>query len=200
MLTVECLAKNILDKILDNPTFLDVAMRKIGTRMQQEHVPRPKLSRIEFMICFQITMMKAVEVRGGKDSDDNIEDVEQIARAHGFPLSLPKLVEEKFDDCAHVFMKENFKSAIPVSHRNRHKTFNLHKRQEYSHRLWYDCSDAGFSRLNTNHRLTFCGLLSTVLNVDANWVKVFKEKIYQSNCCQIRLAKVNATKITFYKL
>ena len=48
--------------------------------------------------------------------------------------------------------------------------------QEYSTRLWYDCSDAGFARLNTNHRLTFCGLLSAVFNADSEWINVFKEK------------------------
>jgi len=125
LLTVECLANNIVEKVLGNPNFLDVAMRKIGSRMQQEHVPLPIMLMKSFVIAFQVTLMKAVEVRGGKDSKENTEDVETLARSHGFPLSLPKVVEEKFDDCANVFMKENFKSAIPVSIPNAHKIVDL---------------------------------------------------------------------------
>ena len=37
-IAVECLANNVLDKVLENDKFLDVAMRKIGSRMQQEQV------------------------------------------------------------------------------------------------------------------------------------------------------------------
>ena len=38
LFTVESLVDNMLDKVLEHPRFLDIAMRKIGTRMQQEHV------------------------------------------------------------------------------------------------------------------------------------------------------------------
>ena len=37
-IAVECLVNNVLDKVLENDKFLDVAMRKIGSRMQQEQV------------------------------------------------------------------------------------------------------------------------------------------------------------------
>ena len=40
LLTVECLVNNVLDKVLEDDRFLDVAMRKIGSRMQQEQVQR----------------------------------------------------------------------------------------------------------------------------------------------------------------
>ena len=69
---------------------------------------------------FQMTMMRAVEVRGRKDSEGSTLDVEEIAISHGFPQSLPAIVEEKFDESAHVFMKEHFKSAIPVRFQQAH--------------------------------------------------------------------------------
>lgn len=61
-------------------------------------------------------MMRAVEVNGSKDPEvSNTEDIEMLARAHGFPLKLSSIIEDKFDDIVHVFMTEHFKSAIPVS-------------------------------------------------------------------------------------
>ena len=60
-------------------------------------------------------MMKAVEVNASKDTEgSNKDDIETLARTHGYPLALSSLVEEKFDDIASVFMTEHFKSAIPV--------------------------------------------------------------------------------------
>ena len=59
-------------------------------------------------------MMRAVEVRGGKDSKENSDNVDEIARRHGFPRSLPAIVVDKFDESVEVFMTQNFKSAIPV--------------------------------------------------------------------------------------
>ena len=61
-------------------------------------------------------MMKSVEVTCANDPDEcSKEDMQTIARTHGFPLTLSSLVQDKFDDLAHVFMTEHFKSAIPVS-------------------------------------------------------------------------------------
>ena len=48
--------------------------------------------------------------------------LEAIARSHGFPQSVAPIVEEKFDETAQVFMKANFKSAIPVRFQKAHTT------------------------------------------------------------------------------
>ena len=60
--------------------------------------------------------MKAVEVNRGTQSEgDDTQHIDILAKAHGFPGLLSPLVIDKFDENANVFMKENFKTAIPVS-------------------------------------------------------------------------------------
>ena len=53
---------SVMDRITAHPQFLDVAMRKIGIRMQQEHVSDVLSWALNITIRLQATMMKAVEV------------------------------------------------------------------------------------------------------------------------------------------
>ena len=107
---------SVMDRITAHPQFLDVAMRKYGIRMQQEHVSAQFYGFNSSTTKVKATMMRAVEVNGAKDPEvSNTDDIELLARTHGFPLKISSMVEEKFDDIVHAFMTEHFKSAIPVS-------------------------------------------------------------------------------------
>ena len=115
LFTVESLVDNMLDKVLEHPRFLDIAMRKIGTRMQQEHVSDLLSCALNIAIRLQAAMMKAVEVNAPKDPEgSNKDDIDSLARTHGYPMALSSVVEDKFDNTATVFMTEHFKTAIPV--------------------------------------------------------------------------------------
>ena len=62
-------------------------------------------------------MLKAVEVQRESKNTDSVADADfdDLARRHGYPGEVSQIVVEKFDEIATSYMKEHFKSAIPVS-------------------------------------------------------------------------------------
>ena len=62
-------------------------------------------------------MLNAVEVqRESHDSSETVlDDIDNLARTHGYPKQLSDIVVNKFDDITTAYMNDHFKTAIPVS-------------------------------------------------------------------------------------
>ena len=84
---------------------------------------------------------------------------------------------KSFDNNASNFMSNHFKTNLPVSVfvSTQQEQYN-NACQDHGNRRWFDCSDSGFARLQTNHLNVFCGLLAAVLYSDTDWLKLFKDK------------------------
>ena len=64
----------------------------------------------------QEAMLKAVEVqRESSESSESLkDDIEHLARTHGYPSDLSSLVVDKFDNITMSYMQEHFRTTIPV--------------------------------------------------------------------------------------
>ena len=116
--TVQCLSEKMLEDMLGQPKFLDIAMRKVGARMQQEQVLVNLLWFLSLNVFIaQEVMLKAVEVqRETSDSIDSVtDDIDNLATRHGYPSEVSALVVDKFDAITMAYMQEHFRTTIPVN-------------------------------------------------------------------------------------
>ena len=104
--------------MLEHPKFMDVAMRKVGARIEYEHV-RNSFSVDPFLKLYQQeALAKAIELTGSKaPPEKEVADMLATnAAAYGFPTEMSQSVHDTFSTNVCNFMSENFKTMLPVKH------------------------------------------------------------------------------------